>query len=246
MTPSQRKLLVVGLLTFVAGLILLFPARVAYQWFAPDAVSLGGVQGSIWSGTAREANAGGLYLRDLHWRMRPLRLFTGKLGFDIEAKPGSGFVEADLALGLGGTVSITNLNASGSLQTFAGLLNMPGLNGNVSVQFERLRLRDGLPVDADGTVAVDGLVAPLIDPGPIGGYRMEFVTNENGVVASVEDVNGAFDLAGSLTVSADRSYVFLGEVAATERTSEKLRNQLRFLGSPDARGQHEIRLEGSL
>jgi hypothetical protein len=86
----------------------------------------------------------------------------------------------------------------------------------------------------------------LIDPAPIGGYRMEFFTDENGVTASVEDVNGAFDLAGSLTLSADRSYVFLGKVAATERTSEKLRNQLRFLGSSDARGRHEIRLEGSL
>ena len=246
MTHSRKSLLVVGLLTFVAGLILLFPARVAYQWFAPDSVSLGGIQGSIWSGMAREANAGGFYLRDLRWRMRPLRLFTGKLGFGIEATPGSGFVEGDLALGLGGSVSITNLDASGSLQTFAGLLKMPGLKGNVSVQFERLQLRDGLPVAADGTVAVDGLVAPLIDPAPIGGYRMEFFTNEDGVAASVEDANGAFDLAGSLTVSADRSYVFLGKVAATEQTSEKLRGQLRFLGSPDARGQHEIRLEGSL
>jgi hypothetical protein len=86
----------------------------------------------------------------------------------------------------------------------------------------------------------------LIDPGSIGGYRMEFFTNETGVIASVEDANGTFDLAGSLTVSADRNYVFLGKVAATERTSDKLRNQLRFLGSPDPRGRHEIRLEGSL
>jgi hypothetical protein len=35
-------------------------------------------------------------------------------------------------------------------------------------------------------------------------------------------------------------------VAANEQTTEKLRGQLRFLGSPNERGQHEIRLEGSL
>jgi hypothetical protein len=125
LTPGQKNLLVVGLLTFIAGVILLFPARVAYQWLAPDGVSLGGIQGSIWSGTAREVNGGGLYLRDLRWRMRPLRLFTGKLGFDVEAVPGNGFVEAGIALGLGGAVSISKLTASGSLQTFAGMLNMP-------------------------------------------------------------------------------------------------------------------------
>jgi general secretion pathway protein N len=224
----------------------MFPARVAYQWFSPDTVNLGGIQGTIWSGSARELSGGGLYLREVQWRMRPLRLLTGKLGLDAEAIPGSGFIEADLALGPGGDVAISNLKGSGTLQAFASVLRMPGLKGDISLQFERLHLRDGLPVAADGTVAVAGLVAPMIDPVSIGGYRMDFITNESGVVASVEDSNGAFDLAGSLTISGDRSYVFLGKVAATDRTSEKLRSQLRFLGSPDDRGQHEIRFEGSL
>jgi len=35
-------------------------------------------------------------------------------------------------------------------------------------------------------------------------------------------------------------------VAATDRTSEKLRRQLGFLGTPNERGQHDIRLEGQL
>ena len=246
MTPSLKSLITIGLLTFVAGIILMFPARVAYQWFAPDGVDLGGIRGSVWNGSARELNAGGLYLRDVGWQVRPLRLLTGKVAVDVEATPGSGFVEGGVALGFGGDISIADLNGSGSLQSFAGILNMPGLRGDVSLQFERLQLRDGLPVAAVGTIAVAGLVAPLIDPGSIGGYRMEFFTNETGVIASVEDANGVFDLAGSLTVSADRNYVFLGKVAATERTSDKLRDQLRFLGSPDPRGRHEIRLEGSL
>jgi hypothetical protein len=212
LTPSHKSLLVIGLLTFVAGIVLLLPARVVYQLSASDDIVLGGIEGSIWAGSAREMTGGGLYLRDVRWRMRPLRLFTGKLGFDIAATPGSGFIEAEIALAPGSSISMSNLIGSGSLRVFAGILRMPGLTGNVSVQFERLHLRDG----------------------------------ESGVIASVEDTNGVFDLAGSLTISADRSYVFLGKVAANERTSEKLRKQLRFLGSPDDRGQHEIRLEGSL
>ena len=74
----------------------------------------------------------------------------------------------------------------------------------------------------------------------------EFFTDEEAVVASIEDVNGVFDLAGSLTISADRNYQFVGKVAATDKTSAKLRQQLRFLGSPNDRGQHDIRLEGQL
>ena len=246
MTPSLKNLLIAGLLTFVAGIVLLFPARVAYHWFIPEGVQLGGIEGSIWTGSARDVTGGGVYLRDVRWRMRPLLLFTGKLGFGVEATPGSGLIEADIALGLGGNVTLTNLTGSASLNAFADVLKMPGLAGNVSLQFERIQFIDGLPVDVVGTVAVAGLVAPLIDSSSIGDYRMEFFTTENGVVASVEDSNGAFDLAGGLTISEDRNYVFLGKIAATDRTSGKLRQQLRFLGTPDERGQHEIRLEGSL
>lgn len=236
----------VGLLTFVTAFLLMFPARVAYNLFAPSTVQLGGLDGSIWSGAAAEASVGGLYLRDLAWRLRPFGLLSGKLAASVEATPSSGFLEADVALGIGGDVTLTNVNGSLPLQAFATIARMPGLSGSASVQFEIFRIRDGLPIVADGTLAVADLVAPMVDASPIGGYRAEFFTEEDAVVASVEDVNGVFDLAGSLTVSADRTYQFIGKIAATDTTSEKLQRQLRFLGTANDRGQHDIRFEGQL
>ncbi len=246
MTVNPKTLVAAGLLTFVVAFVGLFPARVAYHWFAPPVVQLSGLQGTIWSGSAAEVSAAGLYVRDLKWRLQPLRLFTGKLGASLEASPSSGFLEADVAAGLGGEIALTNVNGSLPLRDIASVVRVPGLSGNASLQFEALRFRDGLPTAATGTLAIADLVAPMVDPSSIGGYRAEFFTDDNAVVASVEDVNGVFDLAGSLTLSADRNYQFIGKVAATERTSEKLRGQLRFLGSPNDRGQHDIRLEGQL
>ena len=246
MTVGRKSLLLVGLLTFVAAFVALFPARVAYNWFAPPAVQLSGLEGSIWSGSAAEMSAAGLYLRDLKWRLRPSRLLTGKLAASVEASPSSGFVAADVAIGPGGSIALSDVNGSLPLRDFASLARMPGLAGDASVRFEELRIRDGLPVAARGTLAVADLVAPMVDPASIGGYRAEFFTDDNAVIGSVEDVNGVFDLAGSLRISADRTYQFLGKVAATDGTSEKLRRQLRFLGTPNERGQHDIRLEGQL
>ncbi len=246
MTVNPKALVAAGLLTFVAAFVGLFPARVAYHWFAPPVVQLSGLQGTIWSGSAAEATAAGLYLRDLKWRLRPLLLLTGKLGASLEASPSSGFLEADIAAGLGGDIALSNVNASLPLRDFASIVRVPGLSGNASLQFEELRFRDGLPIAATGTLAVADLVTPMVDPASIGGYRADFFTDDNAVVASVEDVDGVFDLAGSLTLSADRNYQFIGKVSATDRTSEKLRGQLRYLGSPNDRGQHDIRLEGQL
>ncbi len=246
MTITRKALVSIGLVTFVSAFVVMFPARVAYDWFAPSTVQVSGLEGSIWSGSAAEASVAGLYLRDLAWRLRPLRLFTGKLAASIQASPASGFLEADVALGFGGVVTLKDVNGSLPLSSFATMARMPGLSGNTSIQFEELRIRDGLPIVAKGSLAVDNLVAPLVDPSPIGGYRAEFFTDDGAVIASIEDVNGVFDLAGSLTISADRNYQFIGKVAATDSTTEKLRRQLRFLGSPNERGQHDIRLEGQL
>jgi hypothetical protein len=110
LTVSRKTLLLVGLLTFVAAVILMFPARVAYDWFAPPAVQLSGLEGTIWSGSAAEVSASGLYLRDLKWRLRPLRLVTGKVAASFEASPSSGFLEADIAAGLGGVITLSNVD----------------------------------------------------------------------------------------------------------------------------------------
>ena len=248
MILTRKHTITAAVIVFVLGVIVLFPARVAYRWFAPDTVQMSGIDGTAWSGRAAEFSARGIYIRDVKWRIRPLRLFTGAIAIDLEAAPPSGFVEAGIALGLGGTVRISNLAGSVPLQSFAGALQMPGLAGSSSLQFERIVVRDGLPTEAEGTLAVASLVVPKIDRDRpvLGAYRAEFMTTESGVVASVEDTAAVFDLAGSLTISPDRSFLFLGQIAATAETPEKLRTQLRFLGSPNERGQHEIRFEGSI
>lgn len=246
MTRQGKAWLVAGLVTFTVAVVVSFPARVAYRLFSPDAVAIAGIQGSIWRGSARELSVGGVYFRNLGWRAHPFRLFTGKLVYTIEAQPASGFIETRIGVGAGGTVTFTGLTGSLPLAILAGPTRMSGLDGAATVRFERLEIRDGLPVLADGIVEVSTLIVPLIDRASIGGYRAEFSTGEDGIVASVEDTDGLFDLAASLSITADRSYRFLGQVAAKPETPEKLRRQMAMLGMPNDRGQREVRLEGSL
>ena len=251
MNPSRKLILVAAIVVFVVGVVALFPARVAYKWFVPDVVQMSGIEGTAWSGRAAEISAGGVYLRDLDWQVSPVRLLTGALAIRVEATPPTGFIEAHVAFGFGGTVRISDLNGSIPLQLFANplqQLGLAGLSGSSSAQFELIVIRDGLPTEAEGTFAVASLVAPTIDRDltVLGSYRAEFMTTDSGIVASVEDAGAVFDLAGSLTISADRTFLFLGQIAATSQTPEKLRQRLRFLGSANDRGQHEIRFEGSI
>ena len=243
----RGRLIAVGVITLLIGLVTAFPARVAYQWFAPaGVVSLEGISGSVWNGRVAQADVAGFYLRDLSWRFKPLGLFTGRLAYAVEATPAAGFANADVLLGVTGAIRIEALQASLPLQSLEQVVGMPGLRGNVNLQFDRIVIEDGLPVAANGELAVANLVAPLVYRGSIGGYRAEFFTQDTGVLASVADTDGIVDLAGSFEILADRSYQFLGQLAPKAETPANLRSQMRFLGTPNDRGQFELRLEGEL
>ena len=246
MIRSKRGLLLTAVLTVVVGLTILFPARIAYRWLSPDELAVSGITGTVWRGNARAAAANGVYLADVSWKFVPWRIFTGKLAYKIDASPVSGFVEGVAGFGVGGSIVVSDLAASLPLPMFADVLNIRGLAGVASLQFAKLKLRDGIPVAADGNLQVDNLVVPALSRESIGGYRAEFSTQRDGIAASVEDTDGVVDLAGSLKLSNDRSYTFLGQVIAKPETPATLQRQMQFLGSADARGQRELRLEGSL
>lgn len=243
MIVRNRGLLLLMVLTVVVALIITFPARIAYQWISPPFVQVSGIHGTVWNGGAREFATNGVYLNELTWRMRPLALLTGQARYDISGTPVSGFFASEVTLSLGGTLTLSNLSASVPLQMFEAASKVAGLRGTASLQFERLELAAGRATAMDGTVDVANLVVPLIGDMPLGGYRAEFYTQNNGIVASVEDTDGIVDVAGSLQLNPDKSYAFRGQVVAKPAAPDSLKNQLRYIPTND-RGQHELSLEG--
>jgi general secretion pathway protein N len=243
---SPARLIVVGCITLLAGLVSLFPARVAYRWLPAPTFNLAGISGSAWNGQASQMKSGSLYLQDLQWRIKPLSLFVGQLRYQIEGSPASGFIDGQVSLNLSGTVTASDLRGSMSLQPFGALVGIRGLSGTINGEFVRLVIENGLPVAANGQFEVLNLIAPNIHRTSIGGYRAEFFTQESGVVASVEDTDGLIDVAGSLQLSADRTYKFVAQLAPKHNTPANVRQQLQLLGSANERGQHELRLEGRL
>ncbi len=245
MIHRRRGLIVVAVLTALVGLIVLFPARVAYRIASPPFVAMAGISGTVWHGNAREFGTNGVYLRDLEWDIRPLGLFTGRFVYDVSGSPPSGFLDSEVAVGFGGSVTLSRLTASVPLQMLERAVGIAGLRGMASLQFERLKLADGRPVALDGTIDVADLVVPLVTRGSLGGYRAEFFTQDDGIVASIEDTNGVVDLAGSLRIGRDKSYEFLGHVVPRNNTPSDVAQRVRLLPRADRPDQHVLQFGGS-
>lgn len=248
MIRTWRGLLLVAALTVIIGLVVLFPARIAYRWAAPEDVMLSGIQGTVWRGSADGASSGSLILRDVRWSSRPWHLLTGRVVYRIDASPAAGFIEGDVFVSLGRSMTLygSNVRSSLPLQIFASALNVRGMQGNASLQLDKFEVRDGLPLELDGTVDIDSLLIPAVSGTPLGGYRAEFFTQQDGISGSIEDTDGVVDIAGSLQLNADRSYRFLALIMPKPNTPRGLQNQLRTLPQADDAGKRELRIEGSL
>lgn len=245
MIARARGLALLALVVLVVALVVTFPARVAYRWTSSPLLAMTGIHGTVWSGSAREFSTNGVYLRDLSWKIRPLQLLTGRAIYDVSGSPVSGFFESEVGVGISGKISLRNLSASLPLAMLEDAANIAGLRGNASVRIERLELVDGRAAALDGEIEVVSLRVPMLSRSSLGGYRAEFFTQQNGIMASIEDTDGVVDLAGSLQLDPDKSYTFLGQVGPKPNTPDELRQQLRYLGSADERGLRELRLEGS-
>jgi len=245
-TSRLSRLFIIGIATLVFGLLALFPARIAYSWFAPAELRLSGIGGTIWSGVATEGDAAGLYIRNLHWNFKPLALFMGKLAFSTRLDPAGGFMSGDILAGVDGSLLFRNLDAAVPLSALQGLVQIPGLDGRIRLQFDELALSDGRPAAANGTVDITNLFVRGLAATAIGDYQARFTTTGDGILASIEDTDGLFDLAGTLTISPDRFYSVTGLIAPTDQTPLSVIEQLRFLGSANERGQREFRFEGQL
>ena len=242
----MKRYVLVGLLVFAAVLVATFPARVAYRWFAPPDLVLNGISGSVWRGTADEGMAGGAYMRTIRWRLKPAGLLTGKLALEASANPAGGSIDTDVAVGLGGSLELSDLSGSVPIDLVHPAFQQSGISGDLSLRFARLVIENGLPVVADGSVTVSNVYVPNLSAGVLGDYRAEFQTGDGGITGSVDDLSGVLEVAGVVTLTADRAYTLVGEVAARPDAPPSVEQQLRFLGSPNERGLRPFRFEGRL
>jgi general secretion pathway protein N len=242
----SKRFIAAGAATFIAGIILMFPARAAYTWFAPPEVRLSGISGTIWRGSATEGNAGGMYLRDLRWRFSPLSIFRANLVYAIETATAFGTINCDAGVTLSGNIVIRNLDSRFSLQEFRNQFQLQGFDGSLNLQLESLVLHDGVPIEAHGRVRLENLMARQLSPNVIGDYQADFTSDDSSIIGSVEELGGVLDVAGKITIDNDRNFSFIGKIAALPDAPSGLTDQLQLLGPADDRGYREFRIEGQL
>jgi len=243
---DRRKLAWTGIIIFLIGTVLMFPARVAYNWFVPESIRLNGVTGTIWNGMAAEGIADGFYFTNLHWVFEPLYMVRGVASIAVSADTAGGSVSTSAGVAIGGSLLLTDFVGSLPLASIHPALQQNRISGLLNIQLQKIKMQDGWPTLVIGSIGIGNLVAGAIGPEPLGNFRAE-VSTENGIVrAVVEDAGAVLDVTGNIELGEGRAYSLVGFVSANKDTPPTINQNLRFLGSADANGQRPFRFEGSL
>lgn len=251
----RYRLAILGIAAYLLFLLTLFPASTAWSWFSPKGspLQLQGISGSVWQGDAAAASWRGQSIGTLHWDLKLLPLFLGKLGAGFSLQSAQGYLQGEARAPLGfGSVQLSGLKGQFPLAEIMPLMpRMPipvGLAGTASLDISQLQVDLGtLAAHAEGRLNWHG--AEVLSPQAfkMGNLQADLTTDDKGVLAAqLKDIGGPLKLDGQFQLRPDRSYSLSGTVAAADGAEASLQQALAWLGQADAGGKHRLNLNGRL
>lgn len=242
-------LLLLGVLAYLAFAIVTLPATLVTSRLGAYGVNAAGVGGTAWKGHAQVLQVAGTNLGSVSWDLHALALLSARLQADVEMNRSDGFARGMVTVS-SGKVQLKGLTASLPLSALpAG--GLPGdWNGVLSVKLADLLLDNGWPIAIDGTVEAMELVGPARRPANIGSYKLVFApsanTSSDTLSGVLSDLSGPLQIAGTLKLKRDRSYLVEGFVTSRATTPRDVADALKMLGPPDAQGRRPFSIAGTL
>lgn len=234
------------------------PASAVLARLAP-AVAAAGVEGTIWNGRAQVLQAGNLSLGSASWKLHALPLFLGRARADVKITRSDGFAQTTVTASLFGDIRLEQTTASLPLSALPPSAIPGGWRGTLNLKLAHVVLQKGWPVQAEGTLEALDLTGPARQPQNLGSYKVTFAgtpskdsvkqspsdASKGAVDGALVDLGGPLQIAGSVLLKPDRSYVAEGMVLARPDAPQSVVNTLQFLGPPEADGRRQFHVSGT-
>lgn len=240
----------IGGVALVLSLVTLIPARVALSVLGVPAETVSGVSGTVWNGSLQRIAASGITLGPVAWRARPARLLLGQLAANVEATLPDGFVNAGVAVSVGGKLAFSDLEGAAPVAWLAPAAGNNG--GQLTARFEEVELDGNRIATAVGSLQIAGVVLPVPASGtpmPPGNYTIAFdaqdLAPEEALSGAITDSGGPLEISGTVKFTPPRSYELAGTAKPRPEAPPDLRDALQMLGPANPDGAHTLSLAGS-
>jgi general secretion pathway protein N len=242
-------LVALGVVAFLVLAVATLPASVLVAPLEKQAIILNGVTGTVWNGAAQVLQSGNIRMGSVEWHVHPLALLRGRAAADVKLTRVDGFVQGYVEANTAGSIALRDVSGALPLSVLPPQLTAGGWDGKLNLRLTAAQIVNRWPAMLVGAIEVRELLGPARRPTAMGSYKLVFPeqAQPDVLAGALTDINGPLQLAGTLQLkAADRSYVFDGLVATRPDAPADLVNSLQFLGAPDAQGQRQLSIAGTM
>lgn len=244
MKPAIRYAVAVAV-AYVFFLIATLPASHAYGFFKDRVGSLHlyGIEGTLWSGHAAQADFRQRDLGQLRWELLARKLLLGQLELVLQAQSNTNRINLTISRALTGKVRIRQLDAAVPLAELPGLASIGPVKtqGLLNMDLRDVTVDDGIVTGGSGRMTWRGAGFAAPQPVALGDFELDFSSDAGGVKGVLRDSGGPLQAQGTLLLKADASYQFTGALAARD---PQLAEGLKFLGTPGPNGAVNVTWSG--
>lgn len=244
MKPLVRYVLMM-LAAYLVFLVGTLPASHVYNFFKPrlGSLQLYGIEGTLWSGQASQADFRQRQLGTLGWELLARKLLLGRLELVVHTQSETNRINLTVARTLGGGIKIYALDGVLSVAELPGLASVGPVKtqGMLNMDLRNVSVKNGIITGGDGRLLWRGAGFAAPQPVALGDFEINFSSEASGVKGVLHDTGGPLQAQGTLLLKRDGAYQFTGTLAAR---NPQLAEGLKFLGTPGPNGAINVAWSG--
>jgi general secretion pathway protein N len=241
--------LILGATAYGTFLLATMPAAVVAGKVASatrNEVTLSGVTGTVWNGSARVAIAArgvSLSVDEVRWQFLPSRLFAGRAAYEIEARAGGLHAQLEAARSPMAW-QVRDLRANGDAAALVPLFPLATAwqpTGAVAIEAAFVAW-DGERASGNVTIEWRDAALALSEARPLGSWRAQATAEGAAAKVALATTRGPLRLSGNGTLAIPGRLAFSGEARAEPGRERELEALLKLLGPRRADGAHALEL----
>lgn len=243
-------LVIYGFLIYILLLIILFPAKLAWQ-LVPDTlrktISITGLEGSAWSAQADHIVINGVDLGKVEWTLNPITLITGKVGGYVKINNVLGHVSGGFSINSDQLVELNDLTGEINASLFDSVARPFLLTGLMKPEIITARLQQKTLLEVTGNIEWQSAMISGVQDVSLGQVLVKAIPDKTGTRLQLTNQGGMIDINGVIQVSGNGQYQTDLYVLNRDKNRKELETGLAMmLGRPDATGRRRFNTRGRI
>jgi general secretion pathway protein N len=247
----SRHYIFTGIIAYFVFLVATIPAAPVISVFEGRIpVSISNVSGTLWSGRASAITTNNnLTLKNVEWSFLPLRLLLASIAISVNAEFNDRPIDARLATGISGNLSVDDLNMKLDAADAASLVSLPlgELSGIFQLHIDNAYIEQGLVPRVNGTLTWNQASITIAESADLGNVSVLInEQDESPLSASISNKGGHLALSGTFTTTAQGEYSLQLSMKPNASASSNLSSSIAMFARKQGNGEFIFNNKGNL